>query len=355
MHTPSKTEALPFDRRWMRPLASFWKDPHSHSIGKIGVGICHRLMRVGNRIVFGLTFSVATAQTTQPPFPPPAKPPLPKPAVEQIRELLSASPEIRERYLAQKSPKAAALIRVSLKQFESASANERELLLRVLQLHQQLVPLLQAEPKDRAQLLAQTPEEDRGLLEDRLKSWDGLPAEARRFLLTNPRSLNYFIQIQRTPTSGRDELLGQLPEADRRAFETQFERWLELPDSVRAKTTSEFAKFFELTPSEREKTLRRLSEVERRQMAETLKIFAEMPPQQRSRCLSAFRKFSGMSANERNEFLQSAARWREMDPDERAAWRRLVSSLSSMPPMPPIPQPRSFLVATNQPPETPQP
>lgn len=304
----------------------------------------------GLACVMGLAVA-AELPPARPPLPPAVRPPLPKSPVDQFRELLSATPEQREEILAQKKPEARELIRANLKQFDAVSPNERELLLRVLQVHQHLIPLLQAPVEERAGLLAAAPVEDRRVLEDRLKAWDGLPAEARQVLLADKRSLNYFIQLERVPAADRGQFIGRLPEPVRQAFESQFQRWSALPEDVRSKTTSEFQKFFELTPDEREKTLRRLSDVERRQMAETLKLFADLPPEQRARCLTAFRRFSGMSESERADFLRNAARWRDLDPDERAGWRRLVNSISKPPPLPPIPMGRHEMVAgTNLPP-----
>jgi hypothetical protein len=279
------------------------------------------------------------------------RPPLPKSPVEQFRELLAASPEQREELLARKKKASADVIRANLKEFDSVSPNERELLLRVLQLHQYLVPMLSMAPSERGPFMGNVPMEDRALLEDRLKAWDGLPAEARQVLLADKRSLNYFIQLQRAPAAKRGEFMGTVPESDRQAFEEQFRRWLALPEDIRSKTTAEFQRFFELSSEEREKTLRRLSGVERRQMNETLQLFASLPPEQRTRCLAAFRRFSGMTTEERAGFLSNATRWRELDPDERAAWRRLVLALSKPPSTPPLPSGRTEMVAgTNLPP-----
>lgn len=303
----------------------------------------------------GMAAPAPATEIVRPPLPPGPRPPLPKTAVEQFRELLAASPEKREEYLSKKKPASAELIRASLREFDQLTPNERELRLRVLQLHQNLAPLLQAGVTERGQLLAEVPAEDRPLLEDRLKAWDGLPESARQVLLTDKAALNHFIQLQR-PQSPRQAdaapALPAIPDSSHAAVEAQFEKWQALPEDVRARTIAEFQRFFELTPTEREKTLRQLSEAERREMARTLKTFENLPPEQRDRCVRAFRKFAGMTASERAEFLRSASHWREMDPDERAAWRRLVNTLAAprtAPPIPQIPPARSQLVATNAP------
>lgn len=298
------------------------------------------------------SFQGMHAQTARPPLPPPVNPPLPKSPVDQFRELLAATPEQRDEYLARKKPAAAELIRTHLKEFDVLSPNERELRLRVLQLHQHLVPLMQLPPAERGALMAVVPKEDRVLLEDRLKAWDALPESARQVLLADKRSLNQFIQLQKASVTSSAPFPGALAEADRKAFEAQFQQWLALPEDIRAKTTREFEQFFELSPTERDKTLRRLSDVERRQMSETLRMFASLPVEQRERCLGAFRRFSGMNAQERAEFLSNAARWRELDPDERAAWRRLVQVLSKPSLSPPLPGGRSgtMVASTNVPP-----
>jgi len=105
-----------------------------------------------------------------------------------------------------------------------------------------------------------------------------------------------------------------------------------------------FEQFFELPSREKEKTLGALSDTERREMEVTLKAFEKLPPEQRHICVNSFRKFSNMTAEERAQFLKNAERWKEMPPEDRRAWRTLITKLPplppgfGLPPMPPLPR-----------------
>jgi hypothetical protein len=111
--------------------------------------------------------------------------------------------------------------------------------------------------------------------------------------------------------------------------------WNALSEIQRQQVTAQFNHFFELTPYEKQKTLNTLSDAERRQMEKTLQSFDRLPPDQRAECVNAFAKFSSMDAGQQAEFLKNAARWSEMSPAERKAWRDLVVNVPQWPPLPP--------------------
>jgi hypothetical protein len=69
-------------------------------------------------------------------------------------------------------------------------------------------------------------------------------------------------------------------------------------------------------------------------MEKTLQSFEKLPSAQRAECVNAFAKFAGMDARQRSEFLKNAARWSEMSPAERQAWRDLVVNVPQWPPLP---------------------
>ena len=98
-------------------------------------------------------------------------------------------------------------------------------------------------------------------------------------------------------------------------------------------------------------------------MENTLQAFAKLPPGQRRICVASFHKFTEFTPAERAEFLRNADRWKLLTPQERDAWRKLVTRLPPAPPglvqaqvlpWPPLPpQPRR--VATSSPPPLPTP
>ncbi len=281
-----------------------------------------------------------------PPFPPPM-PPIPRPPVEQFRELLSASPSQQEQLLANRSTEAQALIRSKLREFGALTPDERELRLRVAQIQFYLSPLLRQPSTTRTENLARVPSDVRPLLEDRLKAWDQLPEAARQMVLANEKSLGWFAQLERLPAPDQQRVLREVPENDRALVESQLARWQTLPAEVRRRAFADFDTFFRLSPTEQARTLRTLSEPERRQMEATLRDFEGLDPVRRNLCLRSFKRFADFTPAQRGQFLQNAARWEALTPNEREAWRKLVNTLPSLPPMPPRPGEGSAVAGTN--------
>jgi hypothetical protein len=263
-----------------------------------------------------------------PPWPPQRSP------VQTFRELLVASESQREAYLARKSPPARALIAAKLREFETLSPAQRELRLRVAQLQFFLSPLLTRGLAERANLLATLPEEDRPMIEERLRAWDALPAAARLELLESQQSLSFFIRLETTDPKQLADVVAQAPVGARPEVETQLQRWLALSPEERARKTARFQRFFNLTEAEQTRTLQQLSATDRAQMAATLAAFEALPPAKRQHCVNAFRKFASLSPEQRAEFLQDAERWQSLSAAERAAWRRVVQRVIEQPPLP---------------------
>lgn len=294
----------------------------------------------------------ADAPQRLPPLPPPM-PPIPKPPVEQFRELLSASLAHREQLLTNRSPEAQVLIRSKLREFAALTPDERELRLRVAEIQFYLSPLLRQSSGTRTADLARVPADVRPLLEDRLKAWDQLPATARQMLLENEKSLGWFAQIERLPAEDQQKILRQVPEKDRALVESQLARWQTLPAEVRHRAFADFETFFKLSATEQARTLRTLSEPERHQMEATLRDFADLDAAHRNRCLRSFKRFADFTPAQRGQFLQNAARWEALTPNEREVWRKLVNSLPPMPPMPRHPGERTSVAGTNFPASSP--
>ncbi len=230
-----------------------------------------------------------------------------------FRNLLAMSPKERSELLTNRAPEIRARIFVKIHEYEALDPDERELRLRATELRWYLMPLLQVKPANRADQLAQVPEDLRDLVKSRLTQWDILPPPLKEEFLKNDQALHYFVRIEPPGYSVTDGL----------------------PDSQGQKVSQQFSKFFELTAAEKQETLSTLSAAERTQMAKTLRAFDQLPSEQRMQCVHNYAKFAGLSAAERSEFLKNAERWSQMSPTERQAWRDLVAHVPQWPPLPP--------------------
>jgi uncharacterized protein DUF3106 len=228
----------------------------------------------------------------------------------QLRQLIAMPADERGNFLTNRPPEIRDRILAKVAEYEALNPDERELRLRATELRWYLSPLMREPPTNRAALLAQVPDDVRELVQDRLQQWSILPPPLQQEFLENEQTLHYFDQVP----------------ADSVAI---------LPDEKLRKFAKQFNQFFELTEDEKQKTLTTLSDAERAQMQKTLQSFDKMPPWQRTECVNAFAKFAGMDARERAEFLKNAARWSEMSPAERQAWRDLVVNVPQWPPLPP--------------------
>jgi Protein of unknown function (DUF3106) len=229
----------------------------------------------------------------------------------QLRQLLAMPADGRENFLTNRPPEIRERILAKVAEYEALDPDERELRLRATELRWYLEPLLREPPTNRAAQLAQVPDDVRDLVQSRLQEWIILPPPLQQEFLDNERTLQYFGQVDPTNNAAI------------------------LPDENSRKTAAQVNHFFELTPDEKQKTLNTLSDAERRQMEKTLQSFDKMPPDQRAECVNAFAKFASMDAWQRAEFLVNAARWSEMSPAERQAWRDLVVNVPQWPPLPP--------------------
>lgn len=263
-----------------------------------------------------------------PPLPPQRSP------VQTFRELLAASPAQREAYLAKKSPNSRDLIVAKLREFEPLSPAQRELRLRVAQLQYFLSPLLALEPAARTNLLATLPEEDRPMIEERLRAWDALAPAARHDILDSQQSLSFFIRLETTDPAQLAAVVQQAPAAARPEVEAQLQRWLALSTDERSRKAASFQRFFNLTEAEQNRTLKQLSATDRAQMEATIAAFEQLPSAQRQQCVNAFRKFANLTPTQRAEFLRDAEKWQSLSAAERAAWRRVVQRAIDQPPLP---------------------
>jgi Protein of unknown function (DUF3106) len=250
-----------------------------------------------------------------------------KSPVDLFRQLLAMTPDEREHFLTNRPPEIRKRILAKVGEYEALDPDERELRLRATELRWYLMPLLRDAPTNRAALLAQTPEDIRPLVQSRLEEWIILPPQLQQEFLDNERILRYFAHMDVSGAPLEDVSHREPSDADRA-------HWDALSKAERRQIASGFNQFFELTPDEKQETLNTLSDAERAQMEKTLQAFDKMPPGQRAECVNAFAKFASMSASEQAEFLKNAARWSQMSPAERQAWRDLVAHVPEWPPLP---------------------
>ena len=252
-----------------------------------------------------------------------------KPPVALFRELLAA-PSVLEvnKLLAGRSEESRKLILAKMREYKSMKPDQRELRLRVTELRWYLLPLLHQPATNRVKQLNRIPADDRALVEDRLKEWDSLPQDVQKQLLENEATLRALTEIQTSTNAIRS-----LTPALRQKLQKGIDKWNQMPEEQRLQVAGRFERFFDLTPQEKQKALKTLSEPERQQMEKTLRAFGNLSPVQRAQCIRSFEKFASLSLEERQQFLKNAERWQLMSPEQRQAWRDLVSKAPLLPPV----------------------
>ncbi len=267
--------------------------------------------------------------------PGPELPPVRSP-VDFFRELLARrDPAERLAFLTNRSPAVQKLILAKVREYELLPPEQRELRLRVTELHYYLLPLMSMPATNRADQLALVPEDTRKLVEDRLAQWDKLPSEAQRDLLQNEATLRTLTDLGSGSPARQQLVVTGMTETQKAELEGGIRRWQGLSLQQRSATIARFNQFFDLTTEEKARALASLSEAERHQLNRTLASFENLTPLQRAKCVRSFEKFASLSLEERRQFLQSAERWKVMSPSQRQLWRDLVYSISHQPPVPP--------------------
>ena len=273
-------------------------------------------------------------------------PPVPSPSptrcpVDFFRELLAKKPAERAETLSDRTLESRKRILAKVREYESMKPDQRELRLRLTELHWYMLPLMSLAPTNRPPNLDYIPEPSRKLVQDRLQEWDKLAASAQNALLTNQATIQHFFETKDLTGEQKRSIEASLTPQRKEMLCRGIEELQKLPPDDRQKMLDRFNQFFELTPTEKEKALTLLSEPERKQMEKTLQSLQSLPPDQRSQCIRSFDKFASMSLAERQLFLKNAERWKLMKPEERQRWRNLVDQMPLMPPTintpPPIP------------------
>jgi hypothetical protein len=271
-----------------------------------------------------------------PPVPEPL-PPMGHSPVEFFRELLVMSPGERVKALADRPVESRRQILAKVREYLAYRPEQRELRLQVTELRWYLWPLMLHSPTNRAEQLARIPEPQRKLVADRLQEWDQLAPDVQTELRENEATLRYFTELSAASDVQKTNLANSISAPRRKKLEEGVRQLQAMPEEQRRKLLARFDRFFDLTPAEKAKALGSLSEPEQRQIEKTLRQYGQLSPEQRDQCIRSFAKFASLSLEERQQFLKNAEHWKLMTPDERQAWRELVSRLEFQPPMPPMP------------------
>lgn len=250
----------------------------------------------------------------------------PRSPVAFFRELLAMKPEERERVLDQYPPAQRKTQSDKLDEYRILPPEICELRLRYTELRWHLLDLIKLKPNERTERLAEVSAEDRPLVVERLKLWDGWPADVKKQFLEHEEAMSLLLQggsTVRTPVT--------LSEGN----EKELQRWQSLPEHQRNEMCDRFGQFFNLNEEEKKKALNSLPQSERQQMENSLQGLEGLSAEQRKQRLEALKKFSAMKLEAQRRFLQNAARWKAMSDKDREAWRQAVDKLPPMPPMPP--------------------
>jgi hypothetical protein len=237
-----------------------------------------------------------------------------------FRELLQLNPAQRAEVLAQRPEHNRQFVEAQLREYEAMPAAQREARLRRLDLTYHLDVLMKMPPDRRGPWLGLVSPELRPIIDERLKQWDSLPADTQQDVLKHETTSNFFLRVR---AEEPPEPVSSPPGSARHDYSRRIAEHLR--------------EFFDLPPKEQQKTLEALPPEEREDMERSLRRFAGLPGEQRRICIESFEKFSRMSKEQRDQFLRNAARWQAMSPQERETWRALVDILpaqlgSSAPP-----------------------
>jgi hypothetical protein len=281
-------------------------------------------------LVAGAVFAQAAAPVAEPPVPPLSKSP-----VEFFRRLLVMSPEERTAALTNRSDKAQRIILSRINEYSAMPRGERELRLGAMHLRWLLLPMMRTGPAERAQFIAGLSPEDRSLVGERLRRWEGIPAGLQAQFLEHEAAIDYFTRIQNSPLPPMPPGLSPEMDDQRRRLETGLNRWNSLSGADRSRMIGQFRDFFELGPQDLAKGMDHLKANERRLLDAARDRFGGLPVAQRREYMLAFERLAEMSSEQRAHFLRNVERWESMTAAERNVWRQLTKQVPELPPFPP--------------------
>lgn len=257
-----------------------------------------------------------------------------KSPVDRFRELLAMTPDQRLQALANMTncpSEYQQRLLAKLREYQALTPEVQALRLQATELRWWLLPLMREPATNRAALLKAVPARLRSLVDEKLALWNLFPPQLQQQWLRTEETARFWAL---TAVQQR-ESFRTLPAERRAELEAGLARWRAMSEEQRRTTCEQFERFFTLPEREQEKILGTFSAAERQQMEQTCASFEKLPPDQRQACVRSFKKFANLSPAEREQFLKNAARWQQMTPAEREAWRTLVNDANYWPPMPP--------------------
>lgn len=255
--------------------------------------------------------------------------------VEYFRTLLGMTPLQRNRLLSSKSAEDRNAILTKVREYEAMPPDIREARLHQTELLWDIATLMKLPAEGRAARLKELSVEDRALVEDRLRSWDRLPAYMQKAFLEKQSFISFYLRWQGSSVQEQQRIIDRLPPGQRQDWSRDLALWQRLPESQRQELCGRFRQLFELDVQQRQQVINGFSKAEREQMETALRSFAQLSVEQRQLCVNSFQKFAVMTSRQRGEFLKNAERWQAMTGRERQLWRELVEKLPALPPMPP--------------------
>jgi hypothetical protein len=261
--------------------------------------------------------------------------------VDGFRELLALDLAEREEHLADKKGEQQDYLRELLNEFDALTPTQRELRLRLLELRYRLLPLLSIEPTERLEKFGKIPADQRQFIEAQLRFWDQMSERDRELALKEPDSWSFLPFLARQ--SAPDMTPPPLPERTR-LLEAEIAKWRALAPEARERSARGLLRFLELDASQQGRVLDSVSAPQRGHLEQIAAAYRQLSPQKRRECLVAFARLAAIDEDERKLFWRKAARWEEMSPEQRAAWRSFTAQLPPLPPgagpvldLPPIP------------------
>lgn len=265
----------------------------------------------------------------------PPAPPVAASPVAVFRMLLDTNETGRAVFFVGRKPEQRKALEAKLSEYLALTPDQRELRLTLTELRWYLPQFFAMDATIRDQSFSQLPSRLRPLMEERLKRWDGLPESSRQRIMTNETAMSSLVRLEKAPLPPTPPGLVPMPKQDRQAIETALAAWQSLPEEKRQEMTIRFNRFFELDDKQKARTLRGLPAEERQLVEQTLGAFERLPNDEREKCLASFQQFFKMSHEERRQFLDNAARWQAMSPDQQQVIRQASRYTPPMPPLPP--------------------
>jgi hypothetical protein len=250
------------------------------------------------------------------------------------------TPAARAVELQKKSPKNRAIIEDRLKEFDALPKDQREVRLKLMELRWQLMSLIRLAPTNRAPAIKLIPEQDRLLVNERLRYWDQLEPDIQKAVLENEMMLSYIISGQAANTTELTNRIETLPPNLRSNLLATMQRWRQMTPQEQQTIYQNFRSVFDLDDRQRQKVISqgafdRSSATEQEKIALVLKNIENLPRDQRERWMNSLQRFTSMSMEERARFVQNAERWQKMSEAERQTWRNLTRKMPPLPPLPP--------------------